>query len=133
LWLDFSHNLNNYVKEKCHWTKSCKKHNTTWKLYQQSQTLVTLVHFFIHHHEWTLSMSFAGVTKNVSKIQKSITYWLSMILIWLFHFLEVDYDSFKQMNPFYYYFNGPYFIFERLIIIALDKWVPFLLFQWIFT
>jgi len=45
-------------------------------------------------------MSFVNVTKNVGKIQKSITYWLSMILIW-------------------------FFIFERLIMITLDKWVPF--------
>ncbi len=45
-------------------------------------------------------MSFVNVTKNVDKIQKSITYWLSMILIW-------------------------FFIFERLIMITLDKWVPF--------
>jgi hypothetical protein len=36
-------------------------------------------------------MSFAGV----GKIQKFITYWLSMILIWFVHFWKVDYDSFK--------------------------------------
>jgi hypothetical protein len=40
-------------------------------------------------------MSFASVRKNVGKIQKSITYWLSMILIWFFHFWKVDYDSFR--------------------------------------
>jgi hypothetical protein len=40
-------------------------------------------------------MSFVGVTKNVGKIQKSITYWLSTILIWFFHSWKVDYDSFK--------------------------------------
>jgi hypothetical protein len=40
-------------------------------------------------------MSFVGVTENVGKIQKSITYWLSMILIWLFHFWKVDYDNFR--------------------------------------
>jgi hypothetical protein len=40
-------------------------------------------------------MSFAGVTKNVGKIQKFITYWLSTILIWFFHFWKVDYDNFK--------------------------------------
>jgi hypothetical protein len=40
-------------------------------------------------------MSFASVTKNVGKIQKSITYWLSTILIWFFHFWKVDYDSFR--------------------------------------
>jgi len=52
-------------------------------------------------------MNFAGVTKNVGKIQKSITYWLSTILIWFVYFWKVDYD-------------------------ALDKWIFFfLLFQWI--
>jgi hypothetical protein len=40
-------------------------------------------------------MSFVGVTKSVGKIQKSIIYWLSMILIWFFHFSKVDYDSFR--------------------------------------
>jgi len=45
-------------------------------------------------------MNFASVTKNVGKIQKSIIYWLSMILI-------------------------DFFIFERLIMIALDKCVLF--------
>jgi hypothetical protein len=40
-------------------------------------------------------MSFANVTKNVNKTQKSIIYWLSMILIWFVHFWKVDYDSFK--------------------------------------
>jgi hypothetical protein len=43
-------------------------------------------------------MSFAGVTKSVGKIQKFITYWLSMILIWFFHFGKVDYDSFRQVG-----------------------------------
>jgi hypothetical protein len=47
-----------------------------------------------------MSMSFVSVIKNVGKIQKSITYWLSMIFIW-------------------------FFIFGRLIMITLDKWVPF--------
>jgi hypothetical protein len=41
-------------------------------------------------------MSFAGVTKSVGKIQKSITYWLSMILF-------------------------DFFIFGGLIMIILDK------------
>jgi hypothetical protein len=41
-------------------------------------------------------MNFVSVTKNVRKIEKSITYWLSTILIFL---------------------N----FFERLIMIALDK------------
>jgi hypothetical protein len=38
-------------------------------------------------------MNFAGVTKNVGKIQKSITYWLSTILIWFVYFWKVDYDA----------------------------------------
>jgi hypothetical protein len=41
-------------------------------------------------------MNSVGVIKSASKIQKSITYWLSMILIFLF-------------------------IFKKLIMIALDK------------
>ncbi len=45
-------------------------------------------------------MNFVSVTKNMGKIQKSNTYWLSTILIW-------------------------FSIFEKLIMIALDKWVPF--------
>jgi hypothetical protein len=40
-------------------------------------------------------MNFVGVTKIVGKIQKSKTYWLSMILILFFHSWKVDYDSFK--------------------------------------
>jgi hypothetical protein len=40
-------------------------------------------------------MSFVSVTKNVGKIQKSITYWLSTNLIWFFHFWKVDYDNFR--------------------------------------
>jgi hypothetical protein len=40
-------------------------------------------------------MSFASVTKDVGKIQKSITYWLSTILILIFHSWKVDYDSFR--------------------------------------
>jgi hypothetical protein len=56
-------------------------------------------------------MSFTGVTKNVDKIQKSITYWLSTILIWFFHFWKVDYDSFRYVDPFIYYFNEFYFIY----------------------
>jgi hypothetical protein len=40
-------------------------------------------------------MSFASVTKNVGKIENSIIYWLSMILIWFFYFWKVDYDSFR--------------------------------------
>jgi len=44
-------------------------------------------------------MSFVGVTKNVGKIQKSITYWLPR-----------------------FWFD--FFISARLIMIALDKWVP---------
>jgi hypothetical protein len=40
-------------------------------------------------------MSFVGVTKNVGKIQKSIIYWLSTILIWFFHSWKFDYDNFK--------------------------------------
>jgi hypothetical protein len=40
-------------------------------------------------------MSFVGVTKNAGKIQKFITYWISNILIWFFHFWKVDYDSFR--------------------------------------
>jgi hypothetical protein len=39
-------------------------------------------------------MSIAQVTKNVGKIQKSITYWLSTIMIWFFHSWKVDYDNF---------------------------------------
>jgi len=45
-------------------------------------------------------MSFVGVTKNVGKTQKSITSYLSTILIWFFHFWKVDYDSFKEVNLF---------------------------------
>jgi hypothetical protein len=56
-------------------------------------------------------MSFKGVRKSVRKIQKSITYWLSIILICFFHFCKVNYDSFKYMNPFFYYFNEFYFIY----------------------
>jgi hypothetical protein len=33
-------------------------------------------------------MSFRGVRKSMGKIQKSITYWLSIILILIFSFLE---------------------------------------------
>jgi len=55
-------------------------------------------------------MSFAIVTKNLGKIQKSITYWLSTILIWFFDFWKVDYDSFRWVSPFFYYFNGSYFL-----------------------
>jgi hypothetical protein len=40
-------------------------------------------------------MSFASVKKSVGKIQKFITYWFSMILIWFVHFLKVNYDSFR--------------------------------------
>jgi len=40
-------------------------------------------------------MSFVSMTKNVEKIQKSITYWLSMILILFFHSWKIDYDSFR--------------------------------------
>jgi hypothetical protein len=45
-------------------------------------------------------MNFAGVTKNVGKVQETITYRLSMVLLW-------------------------FFILKRLIMIALDKCVPF--------
>ncbi len=45
-------------------------------------------------------MSFRSVKKSVGKIQKSITYWLSIILIC-------------------------FFIFGRLIMIVLNKGVPF--------
>jgi hypothetical protein len=47
-------------------------------------------------------MNFVSVTKNVGKIQKSITYWLSTIFIWFFYFWKIDYDSLRQMNPFFY-------------------------------
>jgi len=40
-------------------------------------------------------MNFVGVTKNVGKIQKFITYLLSTILICFFHFWKIDYDSFR--------------------------------------
>jgi hypothetical protein len=60
-------------------------------------------------------MSFVGLTKSVGKIQKSITYWLSMILILFFHSWKVDYNSFRQVNLFFYYFNEFYlFIFLYL-------------------
>jgi hypothetical protein len=35
------------------------------------------------------------VRKSVGKFQKSITYWLSIILICFFHFWKDDYDTFK--------------------------------------
>jgi len=38
-------------------------------------------------------MSFAGVTKGVRKIQNSITYWLSTILIRFFHSWKNDEKS----------------------------------------
>jgi hypothetical protein len=50
-------------------------------------------------------MSFVSVTKHVGKIQKSITYWLSMILIWFFHFWKVDYESFRYVSPFFELFQ----------------------------
>jgi len=56
-------------------------------------------------------MNFASVTKSVGKIQKSITYELSMILIWFVHFWKADYDNLKLVNPFFYYFNEFYFIY----------------------
>jgi hypothetical protein len=46
-------------------------------------------------------MNFVGVTKSVSKIQKSITYWLCTILILLFLAWKVDYDSFRLVSPFF--------------------------------
>jgi hypothetical protein len=49
-------------------------------------------------------MCFVGITKIVTKIQKSIAYWMSMILIF-------------------------FRIIGKPIVLALHKWVPFLIFR----
>jgi hypothetical protein len=43
----------------------------------------------VHIHE------FYKRDKKCEEIQKSISYWLSMILIWFFNSWKVNYDNFK--------------------------------------
>jgi hypothetical protein len=63
-------------------------------------------------------MSFTHVTKNVGKIQKSITYWLSTILIWIF---KVDYDSFKWVSPFFIIISMDLILFIFLYLRNIRK------------